>query len=184
MAGMIVPTEIGGGSVYGVKQVQYSVDGEAGQDYIYALTKAAFKESVAIEEAASAYSEVVRLRQKKTEELGWVLAILAKALATMNPKSNDKNKKSDSDSNLVTARDICSKYGLSLSLSGSQVTFQNASKSQNEVQYALDVEDNNLQQDSVSMQSYLTKRDNAFSTAAKLVKKVVDSAASTIGNMG
>ena len=35
----------------------------------------------------------------------------------------------------------------------------------------------------VSLQSYLSKRDNAFSTAAKLVKKATNAAGSTIGNI-
>ena len=55
---------------------------------------------------------------------------------------------------------------------------------QNDIEYKMDVEDNNLQQDMVSLQSFLSKRDNAFSTAAKLVRKSQNSAGETIGNMG
>jgi len=36
----------------------------------------------------------------------------------------------------------------------------------------------------VSLQSFLTKRDNAYSTAAKLVRKANDAARSTIRNIG
>ena len=65
MAGLIVPTEIPNGAVYGVRQMTYAVDGVSGKDYGAALAAAAFKESVAIEASASAYSEVVRQRENE-----------------------------------------------------------------------------------------------------------------------
>ena len=40
MADLIQTTEIAGGSVYGVKQVQYTVDNETGKDYAAALAVA------------------------------------------------------------------------------------------------------------------------------------------------
>ena len=43
---------------------------------------------------------------------------------------------------------------------------------QTNVQYELDKEDNYLQQDLVSVQSYFSKRDQALSMAASLVRKV------------
>ena len=48
----------------------------------------------------------------------------------------------------------------------------NSSKVQTDVQYEMDKEDNYLQQDLVSVQSYFSKRDQALSTATSLVKKV------------
>ena len=41
-----------------------------------------------------------------------------------------------------------------------------------------------LKQDTVSLNSYFSKRDNAFSTASKLVKKALNAASSAIGNIG
>ena len=55
---------------------------------------------------------------------------------------------------------------------------------QNAVQYAIDKEDNELKQDTVSLNSYVSKRDNSFSTASKLVRKALDASGSTIGNIG
>ena len=52
-----------------------------------------------------------------------------------------------------------------------------------EIQYAIDVEDNNLQQDMVSMQSFMTKRDSAFSAAARIVSKSLNASASAIDNI-
>ena len=48
----------------------------------------------------------------------------------------------------------------------------------------IDKEDNDLKQDMVSLNSYISKRDNSFSTATKLVKKGLNAASSTIGNIG
>ena len=52
------------------------------------------------------------------------------------------------------------------------------------MQYAIDKEDHDLKQDMVSLNSFISKRDNAFSAASKLVKKVADAAGNTIGNIG
>lgn len=185
MAELIIPTEIAGGSVYGVRQMSYTVDGVSGKDYGSAIAAAAFQESVAIEASASAYMEVVRQREKKVSELGDVLAVLAKAIATMDPKSNNTSKKSDADNALITAQSTCAKYGLSLSLTdGNKITFKDAQKAQTNVQYALDKEDNTLQQDLITLRSYITKRDNAYSMAARIIKKANNAASGTIGNIG
>ena len=186
MANLINTTEIPGGAVYGVRQMSYAVDGVQGEtDYSTALATAAFRESVSVEHAASAYAEVVRQREKKVSELGDVLAILAKAISTMDPKSNATDKKSDADNALVTAKTTCANYGLKLSLSdGNKITFKNAHTAQTNVQYELDKEDNNLQQDIITLQSYMSKRDNAYSTAARIVDKANKAASNTISNIG
>ena len=185
MANLINPTEIQGGAVYGVRQMSYAVDGVQGKDYSAALAAAAFKESVSVENAASAYAEVVRQREKKVSDLGEVLAVLAKAIASMDPKSNATDKKSAADNALVTAKTTCANYGLKLSLSdGNKITFKNAQTSQTNVQYELDKEDNSLQQDIITLQSYMSKRDNAYSMAAKIVDKANKAASNTISNIG
>ena len=187
MSDLIIPNEIPGAAVYGVKQFSYTVDGEAGRDYAAALAAAAFKESVAIEDSTAAYADVVRQRQRKVEDLGNVLAAIAKAISMMDPKSNDPNKRSNMTSELYDAQALCNKYGITLSfaaVSGStaSITYANATKAQNDIQYALDTENNNLQQDTVSLQSLISKRDNAYSSAAKLVNKASGTASSAIHN--
>jgi hypothetical protein len=113
------------------------------------------------------------------------LAVLSKAIATMNPKSNDTGKKSDADNALITAKNTCASYGVTLSLSdGNKITFKNAQTGQTNVQYALDKEDNNLQQDLITLRSYITKRDNAYSTAARIIDKSNNAASNTISNIG
>lgn len=185
MSNLIVANEIAGASVYGVRQMQYTVNGVSNQDFATALTAAAFKQSVAIEDAAGSFVSVVRKRQQKVNDLGDVLAVLAKAVASMKPKDGQSSDKSDADNALITAAEKADLYGIGIPLTdGNKITRGNALTAQNDIQYALDVEDNNLQQDTVSLQSLLTKRDNAFSNAAKIVKKSLNASAAVIGNIG
>ena len=179
---MIIPNKIEGGSVYGVAQVSYTVDGVSGRAYGDAVAAASFKESVAIEEATSGYSAVVRARQKKLDDLGEVLAYLSKALGNLKVKGGKSGDKVSVD-NSAWVKDTTTAYGISLSWDGSKMTRGNIQKAQTTLEYEIDKEDNDLQQDIVTLQSYIKKRDNAFSTAAKLVKKSNDAAASTIRNI-
>ena len=89
MANMIEQNPIAGASVYGVEQYSYTVNGVAGKDYAAALSAASFKEAVAIEQALSAYSEVVRQRMRKLDDLGTVMAILNEAYATLKTKEQE-----------------------------------------------------------------------------------------------
>lgn len=182
MANSIVPSEITGGSVYGVRQVQYTVDGVPGKDFVDAVTTAAFKQTTAIEAAASGYAAVVRERQVKVNELGQVLAYIAKALGSL--KSNGKSGDKATIDNAQWVKTTAAKYGVSLSFTdGNKMTRENVMKAQTNVQYEIDKEDNSLQQDIVTLQSYMTKRDNALSNAAKVVKKSNNAAQSTIRNI-
>ncbi len=195
MANLIVANEIPGASVYGVPQMDYTVGGQAGQDYAAALTAAAFREATAIEKAASSYMAVVRQRQKKVTELGDVLATLATAMASLKTKDVSPDDHSSTswqmDVAFNNARAICDNYGLSLNVQTKTVdgvlrnymTRGDLMRAQDDIQYALDVEDNNLQQDMVSLQGYVSKRDSAFSTATKIVSKSLNAADAAISNI-
>lgn len=190
MSALITTAEIPGGAVYGVSQKTYVVDGVAGQDFTAALSAAAFREATAIEAATASYADVVRERTRKCEDLGEVLAALAKAVASMPTKSQKSDDKSEQSAEIYNAQAIARQYGFDLPFAKSDETNKTASitrtdayRLQNDVQYALDTEDNELQQDAVALQSLVSKRDNAFSTAAKLVRKADNAAQSTIGNM-
>ena len=184
MANLIVTDPIPGGSVYGVAQAGYTVDGVSGKDFIDAVTAASFRQSVAIETAASGYVSVVRARQTKMDEVGQALAYLSKAVASLKTKGGKSTDKVTVD-NASWVKSIASKYGISLSWEsgGTQMTRGNVMKAQTNLEYALDREDNDLQQDLVTLQSMMTRRDNAFSNASKLVKKANDAAQSTIRNI-
>ena len=190
MADLIESNRIPGAAVYGVEQYSYTVDGVSGKDYAAALSVASFKEAVAIEKALGAYSEVVRQRIRKIDDLGGVMAILNMAYATLRVKDQESGDKTSYFTELYDAYQTATvKYGISMSYSGisgksMQMTRKQVMNAQNAVQYAIDREDNDLKQDTVSLNSYVSKRDNSFSTASKLVKKALNASASTIGSIG
>ena len=190
MANLIEAVKIPGAAVYGVDQMSYTVDGVAGRDYAAALSAASFKEAVAIEKALSAYSEVVRQRMRKVDDLGDVMAAFNMIYATLRVKNQESGDLTGYSSQLYDAyQTAVGKYNISMSHSGSSGNTMRMSRrqllnAQNAVQYAMDREDNDLKQDMVSLNSYISKRDNSFSTASKLVKKALDASASTIGSIG
>ena len=183
MADLIKANPIAGDSVYGVQQVEYTVDGVSGMDYVGSVMAASFKQAAAIESATGAYTEVVKERQRKVSDLGEMLSYISKAVS-MLPVKKRKSTDQVTVSNAAWIKSKCAEYEISLKWSGDKMTYGDLQKAQTEVQYQMDKEDNNLQQDLVSMQSYITKRDNAYSNASKLVKKTLKAADSTIANMG
>lgn len=193
MANLIEATKIEGASVYGVAQMGYTVDGVSGKDYAAALTAAAFKEATAIETAVAGYAEVVRQRIRKLEDLGSVMAALNSGVTTLKVKDTESSDRTDKMSILAEAHSLAAKYGITVTCVAyefsdgvykAQMRRDDIYRAQNEVQYAIDREDNDLKQDTVSLNSYISKRDNAFSAASKLIKKANNAASSTIGNIG
>ena len=181
---LIETNVISGASVYGVQQASYTVAGVAGKDYSAALAAATLKESAAIEATATSYSAVVKERARKIEDLGLVMAYLNKAYATLRVKDGVSGD-TTSIENAAWVNQTASKYGITLVFQAytANMTRGDIMKGQNEVQYAIDTEDNNLQQDMVALQGLLSKRDNAFSSASRIVKKADDAASSVIGNI-
>ena len=181
---LIETNVISGASVYGVQQVSYTVAGAAGKDYSAALAAATLKESVAIEASASAYSAVVKERARKIEDLGGVMSELARAYATLRVKDAEPGDQVGIN-NGAWVNGTASKYGITLVFveNTANMTRANIMKGQNEVQHAIDTEDNNMQQDVVALQGLISKRDNAYSNASRIVKKADDSASSVIHNI-
>lgn len=168
-------------TVYGQTQVDYTVDGARGCDFGRAVAFASLSQAVAIEKETTAFAAAVQLRTRKIEELGKVLAGMAKAVDLLPKKDQKSDDKVDFGAGYSA---IAAKYDISIPVDGSgKVTRAALQRGQAEVQYAIDTEDNNLQQDSVSLQGYISKRDNSFTTAAKLVRKFDGSATSIVRNM-
>ena len=190
MADFIQANNITGLKVYGQQQVDYTVNGEAGCDFGAAVARASMQRAVSVESATSALANVVRARERKLTEIGEALAYVAAAAANFTSKS--KTDDSTSSPGLATAKDILDRYGIDtsnivvvdLSTLGAgrigAIQNQYVGKLQTDTQYALDKEDNYLQQDMVSLQSYFSKRDQALSMAASLVKKVNNTMSSGI----
>ena len=181
---LIQTSVIEGGAVYGVPQASYTVDGDAGKDYSAALAVAALKQSTSIEAAASSYASIVKARARKVEDLGQVMAHLSEAFANLKVKDAAPGDTA-TVSNGAWVNGTTRKYGITLVFqeNTANMTRANIMKGQNDIQYAMDTEDNNLQQDMVALQGLISKRDNSFSTAASIVRKADNSASSIIGNI-
>ena len=120
--------------------------------------------------------------------------ILNEAYATLKTKEQESGDTTANIVSLATARDKAALYGVTINITDIAIpelgirmcytTRRDLMNAQNAVQYAIDKEDNELKQDTVSLNSYVSKRDNSFSTASKLVRKALDASGSTIGNIG
>ncbi len=185
---MITAQEISGASVYGIPQMSYTVDGQGGKDYVAAVAAATLTQANAFEAECSALAAMVRVRMKKLDDLGKAMATLSMVLASFkkdNPQSNDTVQ----SGMLPEMQRLMEAYGLNVTLGKDNdgkdvIRRDNANYAQNDLRYAMDREDNDLQQDMVTIQSMFTKRDNAFSTAARLVGKINNAAQSILGNFG
>ncbi len=186
MADLIVANDISGLKIYGQQQVDYTVDSVSGRDFAAAVARASMLRSVAVEHVLSSLSEVVRLREKKLTDLAEALSIISSVAVSFDKDSKTDDMKFSWE--LGQAKKILDRYGIDTSLIKQYdpkvntnilgnsdfygVSKGNSSKVQTDVQYEMDKEDNYLQQDLVSVQSYFSKRDQALSTATSLVKKV------------
>ena len=181
---LIETNVIPGASVYGVPQVSYTVAGATDKDYSAALTVAAFKQATSIEASSSSYSAIVKARARKIEELGEVMAYLSRAYAQLRVDGAESGDTVTID-NGSWVNGTALKYGITLVFMPNTaiMTRANIMTGQNQIQYAIDKEDNNLQQDMVALQGLLSKRDSAFSTASRIVQKADNAASAVIQNI-
>ena len=185
MANLIETNDISGFKVYGQQMVEYTIQGSSATDFASAIAIASLAESTAIEVEASAYADVLRARQAKLSKLGDAIAILSQAIATMKTGGGQTpSDKSDAMPALNTASSILSQYGVSLPVSGDKVTRGDAERARNNAQYAMDMENNDMQQDMITLQGLVSKRDNSFSTAAKVMKKISSTTTSITRSIG
>ncbi len=162
-----------GYSVYGTAQVDYTVGGETGCSYDQAVAKVGLLRATAVEQAVPAYTAAVKVRQRKVEDLGTALADIAATLANFGEDDRKPDKKKDVVGG-TRAYDLLNAYGLAkdyFSDGGTKITFGNVQKLQAEIKYAIDVTNNDIQQDAASLQSLVSKRDNAYQMAMRLMKK-------------
>ena len=205
----IKPTDTGV-SVYGVKQMEYTLDGDTGRklDFGAVVSDAAIKQAVTTETNAQVVASAVKMRSRKIEDLGKILSLVSEALAkfsTKNPESSDKIPVSINDKdgkNLEKLKADVKRYGVDLGTGfgekdvkdgchtktvedRSVITLRRdvAMRAQSNVQQMIDKEDNDLQQDKVTLQGFITKTDKSFSMAGDLVNKLTQSSGKVIANM-
>ena len=176
-----------GAAVYGTQLRSYAIDGEMGKTFSEVLAFASLRQSHSIEMAATAISSVVRERQRKVSDLAEVLAVVSAAIPSMPSKgASDERWSTISSEDIANANALLVKYGIAkMATNGDgQINYETAYQAQNDVQLKVDSENNDLQQNLTSLQSLVSKRDNAFSTANKVIQKSNTTARSTINAFG
>ena len=212
MTNLIETNKIDGLRIYGVQMVDYSLDGVSGKDFGTATALACFASTAAIEMEVTAYADILRARQQKLNDLAdaneCIRNFISK-LPTSSPESDDRiiwrtdgyiEEIVDTQQYMSWAdkiKTITSRYGLSCPVKTEErqvmynvkftwdyVRRDDLENARANVEYAMDVEDNDLQQDMIAMQGLIGKRDNSFNTAAKIIKKVGGTGDSMIRNIG
>jgi len=176
-----------GAAVYGTQLRDYAIDGEMGKTFSEVIAFASLRQSHSIEQTTAAMSSVVRLRQQKVLDLAEVLAVVSSAIPSMSTEGSSDSRWSSIDKQqIANANVLLKKYGLTtMATNGDgQINYATAYQTQNDIQLLLDTENNNLQQNITSLQALVTKRDNAFSTANKVIQKCNSTARSTISAFG
>ena len=167
-------------AVWGQAQVGYSVEGRGVTAYDMAVALAGLQRATAVECGITAYVDLVRARQRKLDELGQALACVADLISRYDPGDDSKTKTTKPIADLAVT--ICNRYAIS-SIKKDLTVFE-AQQLQQDIQFAMDMEDNNLQQDSSTLQGYVSKRDDAFKLASRLMKKVTGTTKSGIHYVG
>ena len=176
-------------SVYGVPQVCYSADGKNGLDLGDVIASVTLKQATIADNQTQAVSSAIRLRQKQLEAMGKALALVNGILAKFRVKDGQSTDKytieKDKAAEILKAADELKKYGYTLSAveetkktaccGGTKyqaitITRATAMRAQSEVQTMIDTENNNMQQDMMTMQGVLQKRDRAFDGAQDMIK--------------
>ena len=184
---MIETRTIEGASVYGVEQVSYVVDGVSGRDYSAALAAAGLKQAAAIEADLAAVASAVRARQVKLTELNSALATIVYAMGTMKIKDPERTDLSAQIDALRDVAETARKYGISMSLAGengNQIQRDSGQKLQANFKSALDLEGNALQQDVVTLQNLISKRDSSYQTVVSIVKRSLNAGATAVRGLG
>lgn len=163
-----IHTEQIGLSVFGQAQVAYRVDGKSGRSFDEAITAAGFSRTASLEAAIPAYEAALRKRQVKLRELGDALAEIAKVAASF--ESDDEMD--DTLSVSAATENSLKRYGIS-GVSNGKVTKADVQRVQADAQFAIDLENNSVQQDLATFQGLMNKRDNAYATIAKIVQKAI-----------
>lgn len=175
MVNEIESIKIDGNVVYGVEQMAYSVNGVKDLNLGDAIAHVSLNRAVATEEVASSFAKALKLRHKKLEDLGRAMALITEDISRLAGKK--VTTKVGKNLEVMT---IAKRYGINRSIE----TLGDWQKLQSDLQYAIDREDNDLQQDMVTLQSLGSKRDQAYSTASSLMKKFNKGLADTIRQIG
>lgn len=200
---------IGGIAVYGIPQLDYSLDGFAHQDFDTVVAKVSMHQASIVEQQTDAIASAIRLRQSAAQDLGNALAKLSGLLNRYPTKDQKRDDlpdpiiKVDSDEGreLINLKNRLKTYGYDLVTEVKEaeihgdcschdnvdahidITRGECMKGQARVQELVDIENNNIQQDMNTLNGFVTKRDKAYNNAEKVVKKYEDTAITIIKAM-
>ena len=170
---------------YGLPAVEYTVNGADHCGLAEAVAFGSLRNSHAIEAVTVAVSEVLKARQRKCSDVGDALATVGEAVTSIKDTSDIDAESAIDIEKLRKAKATLERYGIDLPLTEKgQITYQTGYRKQNEVQKALDQENNDLQQNMTTLQGLVSKRDNVFNVSSKSVKKVNKTMRGTIRAVG
>ena len=183
----IEQTRIAGLSVLGVNQYDYTVDGEEHQALIDAVGAIAFVRVSAVESMVEAVAAQTRFRREKLTLLGEALSEAAAAAAALGDKDSKSND-TYSSRKLSAIYVELGKWGLTdclgcLGADGS-VSKKEIARFQSNLQTALDRENSETRQVTLTLKNFIKKRDQAYDNASKAIQKISHSAETAINDIG
>lgn len=174
---------IAGLMVLGLPQYEYAVDGET-CTFADALHRAELSNVVAVQDAAMAVSRSLRLRMRKLEDLGGVLAVLSRGQTYM---ANEKTDDTYSAAELSKVAEIAAGYDLDLGIrqAGSvwTITKGEISRAMTIVQQAINTENNSLAMTNQALDNFMTAKSTADQRVTSLVSRIMDGAKDIIRNV-
>ncbi len=135
----------------------------------------------------AALNYMVRMRQQKLVDLNYAMTIVTRANGTMKVEDGTSTDLSDALDELRDAADTARKYNVNIPLVGqnrNQIQRMAGQTAGADLKHAVDLESNALQQDLVSLQNLVQKRDTTYSTASSIVKRALNAGKSTIRAVG
>jgi len=187
-------------TIYGQVQYSYKVDGVSGRTLSDACVTCAALRAASVDQEVSAVSAVTKRRADVLEKIGNALAAIAAAVASLagsedldetvsgTARTNLKNQLGtintyvptwEQDGNTYPTISDTNSNALS-NWQASNVTSDKGQKLQSVVQLFADTEDNALQRTSSTLQSFMSKRDSAYSLIGKIQRKLDGTAKQTI----
>lgn len=195
MVPTVKPHEIGL-TVYGIRQVDYALDGESGLlSFEQVVANSSFQQAAVIDRQTQTVASALKLRQHKTDDLGRALALLDGILCSYtakNPTSDDKSNywlPNEQKAAVTALLDRVGKYGNTITNSMVDeikkghttekrpgqfcvvITRGTAMRAQTAVEQMIDTENNNIQQEMNTLQGFVSKRDKAYQNASKVIRK-------------
>jgi len=169
--------------IYGVDQCEYAFNGVRDKTLGQAMGLAGLFRATAIEQAIAGYTAILNRRLQKLEDLKNVLAVIAGTRAHWEEASaNDGGlytstlvpiEFTDQIPDHEVFADMLNKYGIQKGEwdGSTHIIPADLDIIKSDVDYQIQREDNDMQCDMATLQSYVSKRDSAYSTAEKFQGK-------------